>query len=810
MSNKGIIHIFVGAPVIPSPSNDAEDDDASKLMGTWHEQSFVWSQQDLFAKCSIPEARKYHDISELGNNLKEQDLSLNAVNDSLPLKQQTLSSNSETKNRGTQCVRDILDLVSSTHHCQITPPSQTHSNDLFGANHECLSQYLEDSFPRKQEQLQNVKTPSITIKISTTTEYHTILMSSQVAVFGHAEIYEQDANIEQKETNNSGPSRELKSAVFTPFISQESRVLNKNAQDSNTCSVELFTPSTNDVQNNLALSLEPTRYQKNGNVVEFSEKFIDDSSKITEPDGARVPSSKRLRACEEVTVSFHAHYEKQQQSKKAKKSISPEKLEYTSLMRKFMLLKPAKELSFLQHCSSKSKEYNVLVIVVQPCHIKEVHVKTGPNGGSSVALATIVVLDQSEVERKVVLWREAAFWTLAVYPGDVLMLTGVSVCEDKWHKETILQSTSRSCMLNLGSCSNLCSQDISHMVDNTALHSLLQYISAKHCYLRELPPKQPQKLDHISYVHLDQLQPDMLIHSILKVSSISMLTECTYQYKGQRQKKVILTLEEVKGHTGIMVLWGACISWCDQIQHKRDHIWEFRNLFVRKNSVSGEIELHTTPWSSCECLFDDDERAVDFKKRYFKNEEPLTKLIDLPDLLEERYSGEALVKASISELEFLIPGHHNIVMDQDTTLTHILALLPAIIYSGCGKCRREIGTDHNQVFEQCLFCLPFNQVKKFYRPARITAVSGESGIRIHVPSDALDKILLNISPTLLDKAVVSSSEVTYRYIVADLIHSLLAGTSETHLLTIRSRFNLDENSIPLEQDFFLLDFHLNL
>lgn len=53
---------------------------------------------------------------------------------------------------------------------------------------------------------------------------------------------------------------------------------------------------------------------------------------------------------------------------------------------------------------------------------------------------------------------------------------------------------------------------------------------------------------------------------------------------------------------------------------------------------------------------------------------------------------------------------------------------------------------------------------------------------------------------------VPSSEVTYGLVAADLLHSLLAVGAEPCVLKIQSLFELDENSYPLQQDFFLLDF----
>lgn len=53
--------------------------------------------------------------------------------------------------------------------------------------------------------------------------------------------------------------------------------------------------------------------------------------------------------------------------------------------------------------------------------------RSGPSAGTRVPLASILVTDQSEAEKKVVLWRRAAFWVLTVSPGDVLQLTGTQI-----------------------------------------------------------------------------------------------------------------------------------------------------------------------------------------------------------------------------------------------------------------------------------------------------------------------------------------------------------------------------------------------
>ncbi|KAM4652038.1 shieldin complex subunit 2 [Discoglossus pictus] len=802
MSNQ-MIHVFVGAPVIPSPSNESKEGTLMGSQDLWQERRVVYHGQDIYVNnnCKIFEdmERPEDTVSLLGCTEK---ISINTCpkDGKSALEYETCETD---KHPGVECTRDISDLVSSTQHCQINPISE----NLCGSLHKSLSQYLDDSFPKKTEKSLDVRRPNDTLEISTNTEFLSVLMSSQAAVLDRGKMCERDVNFEPKDKEND--LREVKLATIAPHPYQDNSVA---IQEYSASSLELFTQSSIDAQSSQILCFEKSIQcqEDQQNLVELSGNYVEDRTKVTPIDGFKVATFKRTRNREEVGTS-HLLCEKQQQPKKAKQSSSPVKVDSKGCqMRKCMLVKPMKELVLLKQCVEKKREYSILVTVLHPCHVKEIQVKSGPNAGSSVPLSTIVVLDQSEIERKVVLWREAAFWTLAVFPGDIIMLTNLTVCEDKWNAETLLQSTGRSRLLNIGSCSSLCLQDVSNMKDGAALNEFLEYLCTKHGYLRELPSRQPQQLDHIPCVRLNELQPDTLVHSIVKVGAISTLTECVYQFKGHKQKKIILTVEEIKGHPCTMVLWGSCITWCDQIQRRREHIWEFRHLFVRRNSVTGDMELHTTPWSSCECLFHDDKRAVEFKKIYNKNEGSLLQQMDIQTLLEEKCSGEIQLKASISELEFSMPGSQNILIDQDTVLSDILVSIPTIIYSGCGNCRVELKTDENHVFEQCFSCLPFNQVKKFYRPVRMTAVSGDYGIRVNVPSDILEKIFLNISPESVDKAVVSCSEVTYKLVVADLVHSLVAGTGESHLLKIRSHFVLDENSVPMEQEFYLLDFEIIL
>lgn len=61
-------------------------------------------------------------------------------------------------------------------------------------------------------------------------------------------------------------------------------------------------------------------------------------------------------------------------------------------------------------------------------------------------------------------------------------------------------------------------------MDGGVLRGLLAYISSEFPHFRDIPRRQVQRLDDVQYVQLDRLQPNTLVHSILKIINISVLT----------------------------------------------------------------------------------------------------------------------------------------------------------------------------------------------------------------------------------------------------------------------------------------------
>ncbi|XP_067408596.1 shieldin complex subunit 2 isoform X2 [Emydura macquarii macquarii] len=638
---------------------------------------------------------------------------------------------------------DISDLVSSTEQISIHLKSTGRDvpSDHLSVHHEHLSQYLEMFFPKRGKKSKTKRTLSAfsDFAISTDTEFLSIMTSSQVAIIAQKHFKEQ--NQMQKEAMKLMEIEVVKKREESEVVLDEPfqatlvvgaciNVAEPDHQQESASSHELFSSESDRKTSCLESTGRKISSQENA---EDSQELVSVADEqllneiCIEPLSTGIlcsqvgnyckVSSKRARTSEDTLSISYSALKTQQKSKRAKlicSKTSPETKVDQKMMSK--LWKLQKNPLLLKNCCCKRQKYSVLVTVVHPCHIKEIQMKSRPKSSSKVPIATIVVIDQSEIERKVVLWEAAAFWSLTVFPGDIILLTDVTVYENHWYGEMMLQSTFTSQLFNLGSSSAINPKEFSHVVDVDVLQGLLAYVSSKFAYFRDLPHRKPQKLDSIQHVQLDQLQPDTLVHSILKLVSITVLTESVYSYKGEKQRKIILTVEQISDQHYVMVLWGAGAAWCPQLQRKKDHIWEFKYLLARCSSVSGDLELHTTPWSSCECLFDDDKRAVEFKEKFKKSEKSVMTVTNLSTYLEGKCSGVIQLKAHVLELKFTVAAaqYRQLIFDADTSLECILASLPMIIYSGCAKCGLELQTDENKIYKQCLSCLPFNKVRKFY------------------------------------------------------------------------------------------------
>nr|XP_053778051.1 shieldin complex subunit 2 isoform X2 [Desmodus rotundus] len=659
----------------------------------------------------------------------------------------------------------ILDLVCSTEQINIGPGA-TETTCIPTEHHEIQNQCLEKNSsntvdkPRSEGGVRKASD----LKVSTDTEFLSIMTSSQLAFLaqrkykGGNSINKGMLNMEIGSETSLGEIK-IEDNLIQP---DDAFVERYESRQNQAYSLEVFSPvfpetRSSHIHINSDKGLEGNMSSQD--LFNFEDKLPSNEICIESCSSGILCS--QINAFHKTSVKRNwisenklGHLKVLQVSKKIKLVSNAGDPTTTRDQRSVSEFKGIKKTSLIKNCNSKSQKYNCLVMVLSPCHVKEINIKSGPNSGSKVPLATIVIIDQSEIKKKVFLWRTAAFWALTLFLGDIILLTDVIVHEGHWIGETILQSTFTSQLLNLGSYSSVQPEEYSSIVDGVVLQDLLAYVSSKHSYLRDLPQRQPQKMSSIEFVELEQLQPDVLVHAVLRVTDITILTEALYSYRGEKQRKVMLTVEQAKGQHYVLILWGRGAAWYPQLQRRKDYIWEFKYLFVQRNCILENLELHTTPWSSCECLFDDDKRAIMFKAKFQKSMPSFVKISDLATHLED-------------------------------------------------KCSE---TDENKIYKQCFSCLPCTMKKIYYRPASMTVVDGIHKVCIHVGSKLIEKILLNISSDELSRVIAPSSEITYGMVAADLFHSLLAGGGAPCVVKVQSLFVLDENSYPLQQEFSLLDF----
>ncbi|KAM3606111.1 uncharacterized protein V6R79_010731 [Siganus canaliculatus] len=492
-------------------------------------------------------------------------------------------------------------------------------------------------------------------------------------------------------------------------------------------------------------------------------------------------------------------------------------------------------------CERRPLRYSVLVAVVHPCHLKEIKVKSGPSAGSPAPLASIVVTDQSGVEMKVVLWRRAAFWALIVSPGDVLLITGLQVSEDRWRGETVLQSTFSSTLLNLGPASTcttapgrtpppavqppatrgLSSQSaasslspVLQKVEARSLSALCSFLREKRPLLVSLKPRPPQDLSRLPYATLRSLRVNTLVHALLRVTdkhvSPGWRSGADSRWRSAVQLKATVLVEQPDGQQGALLLWGAALDWLPRLS--RDHVWDFRFLLVREGRPSAVPELHSTPWSSFQALDPADPRALNFLRPRAAQTGSSGLELDLDTLLSQKYSGEVELRVEVTAFQFQdsLPSQNpaHPVLDSSTSLDGILAALGGdVTFTGCSRCSAELETDANGIYCPCYACLPHTAVRRFYRRGELTVRGwGNAQVSIQVPPVPLQKIL-KAPPDKLHRTSAPGSEVRQVQVAAERIQSLLSLPRKVFVITVRSSFLCDENSATISQDFTLLDLH---
>ncbi|KAM8852650.1 shieldin complex subunit 2 [Synchiropus picturatus] len=456
----------------------------------------------------------------------------------------------------------------------------------------------------------------------------------------------------------------------------------------------------------------------------------------------------------------------------------------------------------LSRCQEPSIRYTVLVAVLHPCHLKEVKAKSGPSAGTLIPLASLLVTDQSAVEMTVVLWRRAAFWVVAVGPGDVVMISGLQVSQDRWRGERILQSTFSSKLLRLGQVTLTSCPPAPPQVPPHALEALCGFLRQQRPLLVSLPPRRPQDLSRLPYASLSALRPNTLVHARLRVTRCCTCTEWKPEAESRSrsalQQLAVVMVEQSGGQDGRLLLWGGATSWLQSFRTNKDTVWDIRFLLVREGSTSGCAELHSTPWSSARALDPSDPRG----RRCLPSSGPSPEM-DLRTLLSQKFTGEAMLQVQVGWFQFRQSSPQPVLTASSGLAGIVAALRGDVTYTGCAGCRSELDTDANGIFRACYPCLPRTSVGTFYRAA-LMGLGGpeQSQLCVQVPPVALQKILVAAPQKVRRES--GSDEESIR-MAAEKIWNLLELPKKTFVVTLRSIFMCDENDVAIAQEFTLLD-----
>lgn len=334
---------------------------------------------------------------------------------------------------------DILDLVCSTEQINIGPgaiktkcvPTEHHE-----MQNQCLEFLSSDTVdkPRSERAVKKVSD----LNISTDTEFLSIMTSSQVAFLAQRKYKEENSinkgtlNMKIEPKASHGEIEITEDNLIHPNDYEEGCESGQNQA----FSLELFSPvcpetKSSHIHINSDKGLEENK--RSQELFGFEERLP--------PNEICIESCSSGILCSQLST-FHKHSIKRNWTSEDKLGHPKALSKVLQVSKKMKLLSNArdptvardqrnvsefkgiKKISLIKNCDSKSQKYNCLVMVLAPCHVKEINIKSGPNSGSKVPLATIVVIDQSEIKKKVFLWRTAAFWALTVFLGDIILLTG--------------------------------------------------------------------------------------------------------------------------------------------------------------------------------------------------------------------------------------------------------------------------------------------------------------------------------------------------------------------------------------------------
>ncbi|XP_077438442.1 shieldin complex subunit 2 isoform X2 [Vanacampus margaritifer] len=502
--------------------------------------------------------------------------------------------------------------------------------------------------------------------------------------------------------------------------------------------------------------------------------------------------------------------------------------------------------TLLAQCADAAARYRVLVVVVHPCHLKEIKVKRG--AGSLVPLASVVVTDQSGVDTTVLLWRRAALWAAAIAAGDLVFITAESGHLQR-RKDTAVHLQQQTAQHGSRQCPHLRHRGSprgrrlalfsvplpSRAPAIAAAHAAAptsgsetpavrppvatqgQHAgprpAARHTRIRQRSIRRYAKLHH----HHHHLHQSRLVVTrcrpacVLRRAVTRLIPPCVAEWRAEAESwrrsalesHAVASVVGAGGQKGALLMWGSALDWLPRFRTQQDAVWDVRFLLVREGGHSDLPELHTTPWSEARRVDGADRRLGRFLNPMAADGVEM----DVDTLLSQQYSGEAQVQVQVLSFGFL-PSQDGPrpTLDGSSPLSAVLAELSGdVTYSGCGRCAAELDADGEGIYAPCYPCLPARAVRRYYRPAVLTVSGRSTGrVRVQVPAVAVQKIV-DVAPDRLLRNAAAGCEVKAVQVAAERLHALPGKKVQ---MAVRSLFLCDENSAPISRELTLLDLRL--
>nr|CAB3266057.1 shieldin complex subunit 2 [Phallusia mammillata] len=245
---------------------------------------------------------------------------------------------------------------------------------------------------------------------------------------------------------------------------------------------------------------------------------------------------------------------------------------------------------------------NFIVSVVNRFPVKEIWLKSQ---ACWIAVCVIMLMDYNGLSCRLTLWREKCKYSLNMCFGDILFLNKISVKQS--FDDIVMCMTAESKMINLGCAKsllqaslhgNLCEKFMCN-VTKTAKSFLEHYPLCTHSMIRNfLCDGNP--LTNVSNNLRDALHPGRSVNVTVYIMGVK-------QSKFTDKKGPILIYVSNDATTvnlQPLLLHGSATQWVKKLRQFHIYKWHFTNLICCDHQETGRIEMHTTVFSSADCLFD--------------------------------------------------------------------------------------------------------------------------------------------------------------------------------------------------------------